>query len=251
VVLERLSEDEAAQIYRRYQAHAPAMPACETPWEQLPEGTRRLLTNPMLLHLFMIAHDGRPASGVVEESALFREYWKSLCSRFPQVDNAARRVVGYMLREGRSHLTDDDAHRIRAEWAQGRTVEDLQIRFSPLEVLTEMGLVRKRVQSEGGGYVFVFQKVLEEMVYRTLREREGMEEPSREYWLERAMRPAPFPEFGSAFALLFRELGGTGQWQLAVDLVEKGQAYVDAALEAFLKELAVGDLGTGEGGRRL
>jgi hypothetical protein len=71
VVLERLSEDKAAQIYRRYQAHAPAMPACETPWEQLPEGTRRLLTNPMLLHLFMVAHDGRPASGVVEESALF------------------------------------------------------------------------------------------------------------------------------------------------------------------------------------
>ena len=245
VVLERLSEDEAAHIYSQYQAHRPAMPACDTPWEQLHETTRRLLTNPMLLHLFMHAHNGRPASRVVEESAVFGEYWLSLRRRFPQVENAARCVVGHMLREGRSLLTDDDAHSIRADWARDKTVQELQVLFSPLEALTVLGVVRKRVRIEGGGYVFVFQKILEQLVYQTLREQEGTGSPSREYWLERAAQPAPFPEAGSAFAFLFRELGEfreldeAGQWQLAADLVEQGRAYVDMALEEFLKELAV------------
>jgi len=239
VVLERLTEEEAAQIYRRYQETRVIGEACTTPWEELPEETRRILTNPLLLHLFMKAHGGRPATRVVSEAAVFRSYLDDLRQRFPQMREATERVIGYMLKVGRAVLDDNDANAIRLEWAEGKTFEEQQRLMAPLELLEYLGLMRKRVRIEGGGYVFVFQKVLEQLIYEFLRKEEGTEEPTEEYWLALAKEPEPFPEYGNAFAFLFREIHGRGKYEMAARLAEEGQDYVARALENFLKELAV------------
>ncbi|MBK8177296.1 MAG: hypothetical protein IPK66_19210 [Rhodospirillales bacterium] len=61
LTLEPFSAEQAAEVYRRYQAHAghpidgKRIPACRGAWETLIKPTRELLTNPLYLHLFMEA----------------------------------------------------------------------------------------------------------------------------------------------------------------------------------------------------
>ncbi len=80
ITIEPLTEGQAREAYSLYQDAALEpnqehkgyrIPACRTPWEELPAHTRDLLTNPLYLHLFMQAFEGRGAEAVRTVPALF------------------------------------------------------------------------------------------------------------------------------------------------------------------------------------
>ena len=251
VVLERLEEAEAALIYRNYQQIASteegeqsepelgyAVPASTTPWEELPQQTRNVLTNPLMMHLFHQAFAGRPASSIAGEGALYRAYLDDILRRRPLLEEAAHDVVTRLFSVERSTLTDEDVHQLREQWTAGKSQQEIRILLSPVEALEQEGIIRKRVAAEGGGYRFVFQTVLEALAYRNLRRLEGSEIPTIEFWLEKATIEPPFPEYGDVFVFLFRELHQRSLYDFMASLVEKGRAYVGSALESFLKELA-------------
>jgi tetratricopeptide (TPR) repeat protein len=252
VVLERLEESEATQIYRNYQQFARsgggsvparselgyAVSASTTPWEELSPQTRNVLTNPLMIHLFHQAFAGRPASSIAGEGALYRAYLDDILRRRPRLEEAAHDVVTRLFSVERSTLTDEDVHKLRERWTEGKSPQETRILLSPVEALEQEGIIRKRVAAEGGGYRFVFQTVLEALAYRNLRRLEGSERPTMEFWLERAQIEPPFPEYGGVFVFLFRELHGRSLYDFMASLVENGLSYVDSALRTFLKELA-------------
>jgi len=250
VILERLEESEAENIYRNYQQFACSVAplqrqeldyvvsASTTPWEELSQQTRNVLTNPLMMHLFHKAFAGRPASAIVGEGALYRAYLDDILRRRPLLEDAAHDVLTHLFSVERSTLIDEDVHQLREQWTRGKSLAEIRKNFSPVEALEQEGIIRKRVAAEGGGYRFVFQTVMESLAYRNLRRLEGSNEPTIKFWLEKAQIEPPFPEYGGVFVFLFRELHGRSFYNFMVSLMENGLSYVDLALKSFLKELA-------------
>jgi tetratricopeptide (TPR) repeat protein len=180
--------DEAATVYGRYQAAKAAgqpLPACATPWAQLPPAARTgLLGVPLHLHLWMTTFDGRPAPAVAGEAELFDAYLADLRLRFDRFWPAMAAVLDHMLQTGRMELDDGDAHALRDGWQRGRTAAEQRRELSQLEVACASGVMDKRAREEGGGYRIPHQGLREQLLYARLKERDpGLSPAGVAAWL--------------------------------------------------------------------
>ena len=121
-VVPRLLDAEAEVVYRNYQDlhreeltdgrdENTACPACVTPWSEIEPATRSdLLTQPLYLHIWMRAFNGRPApAGMTAMGDLFIAYRDALERRFPNLmADVLWPLVGYMVQHGRQSLSEDD-----------------------------------------------------------------------------------------------------------------------------------------------
>ncbi len=245
VYLEPLSADHAERIYRRQQERARtatqdgyAIPACATPWDGLPEGVRKLLTNPLYLYLFQRAFAGRPVGAVAGVPELYAAYVESAYER--NIGPAVRAVVEHLCDDPdrtTADLTDDDVNALRLKWNAGRTAAEIRTDFHPAEMLVHEGFVTKRVREEGGGYRFVYQTVAEYLIYRHLRDEMPPGGDEFAYWLTLAKREKAFPEYAGAVLFLFRQLPES-RWADLVRLVEQCPGWVSDQFGAFLTEVA-------------
>ena len=250
ITMEPLNETQAGQIYERYRASARAgsgvntyaIPACLTPWTELAEPTRALLSNPLHVHLFMESFNGRPAQGVTAVPAIFRRYVERCLEERPALRASVTAVLEHLLQHPdrlSADLTDDDANAIRRRWADALSAEEARLSLSPLEGLTHEGFVTKRVRDEGGGYRFVFQQVAEYLIYRHFQEQRPAGQDEDAYWLRRAAPATVFAEYGGAFGFLFRDWSATAQVEKAGPLVEAGGSWLWEVLVVFLLDRAL------------
>jgi tetratricopeptide (TPR) repeat protein len=243
--LEPLSEAEAAEVYGRYQRAAevpPAgyrLPACRTVWPDLLPETRRLLTNPLYLHLFMVTFDGRPAEPVTKVPALFQRYIEAMLQERPGVATAVDEVVAHLLQDlarPSADLSDDECHAIRRRWADAHSAAEARLTLSPVEALAYEGLLRKRVREEGGGYRFVFQTVAEYLVYRHLAAARPPADDEGAYWTRRARHDPVFAEYAGAFEFLLRDWQERGRLAQAGPLIEASPRWLQDVLAGVLVE---------------
>jgi len=166
VVLHPLTMDEAREAYRRYHGRGLVdRPGCRTPWERLDETTRGLLRNPLMLYVFHRRFSGREAEVLRGQEDLFRGYVEGLMEEYPALQDACRRAMDRLLEKTATELTPADAEDLRRTWAQGRTPDEARLGMSPVETLLHAGLLRERSRHEGAGFVFVFESVLEFLLY--------------------------------------------------------------------------------------
>ncbi|MFO1419591.1 MAG: tetratricopeptide repeat protein [Candidatus Competibacteraceae bacterium] len=248
LTLEPFSAEQAAEVYRRYQAHTEQplgsrrISACRGAWETLIEPTRELLTNPLYLHLFMEAFDGREAEPVKNPPALFRRYVERAMAEHPGLETSVEAVVSWLLRDlGRpsADLDDDDCNALRRAWADGLNETEARLLLSPVEGMAHEGFIVKRSGEDGGGYRFVFQTVAESLLYRYLVAARPVDEDELTYWTRRAQPETVFPEYAGAFGFLLRDWAARNQWNLVgplVELVEAGSGWLGRVLTRFLAE---------------
>jgi tetratricopeptide (TPR) repeat protein len=259
VTLEPFTEEQAGAVYVRYQGEARKrennpdpyrIPACQTPWVELPIETRDLLKNPLHLHLFMEAFDGHSADAVGTASALFRRYVDHSLQERPGLGRAVEAVMAHLLedvsRPG-ANLTDDEANALRRAWAEGLSIEEARLSLSPVEALAHEGFMRKRVREEGGGYRFIFQTVAEYLIYRCLTVARSHDETELAYWVWRAVPTEVFPEYAGAFGFLLRDWAAHGNLGQAAQLVEASPSWLHGVLTTFLVEQAGVNHRPGEG----
>ena len=255
VYLEPLAADHAERIYRNHQQRARvkigegyAVPACATPWDDLPADVRKLLTNPLYLYLFQEAFAGRPVGAVAGVPELYAAYVESAYER--NIGPAVRAVVEHLCADPdrtTADLTDDDVNALRLRWNAGRTATEIRTDFHPAEMLVHEGFVTKRVREEGGGYRFVYQTVAEYLIYRHLRDEMPPGGDEFAYWLTLAKREKAFPEYAGAVLFLLRT------WEQSDDkrewigkLVEAGSEWTGGVLTKLLDELARVDFVPGQ-----
>jgi tetratricopeptide (TPR) repeat protein len=251
VLMEPLTEEQAAAVYGRYQAEAGRphdadgrvyrLSACRTPWPELPRLTRQLLLNPLYLHLFMEAFAGRDAGTVTAAPALFRQYVDRALQGRPHLERDIEAVLAHLLGDlerPSADLDDDDANSIRAVWAAGQWVEETRLLLSPVEALAHESWLRKRVREEGGGYRFVFQAVAEYLLYRHLLRSRPAEAEEVGYWTGRAGHERVFPEYAGAFGSLLRDWATAGKWRSLAEFVEASPGWLREVLTTFLLEQA-------------
>ena len=208
-----LGPAEAKAVYESYQMAASAgadaghgagrVKATWTPWSRLPESDRRLLTNPLHLHLWMETFDGREARPQGSASALFATYLDALFARRDRLWDALQRIVDRWLEQGRTDLDDADANELRTTWAAGLPPEERRTRLDPIELASVEGLLVKRVTEEGGGYRVPVQFLRERLLHRRLTERgAGASREALASWAERAT----FPDLVGALALVAEDV---------------------------------------------
>jgi bifunctional DNase/RNase/tetratricopeptide (TPR) repeat protein len=260
VAVEPFSEEQAGQVYERYQSAALSpggwrryeIPSCRTPWEELPQGTRDLLTNPLYLHLFMEAFDGRKAEDVQTTPVLFRLYVYRVLQGRPGLERAFEPVLAHLLGDrGRpsADLTDDDCNAIRRAWAEGISAEEARLSLSPVEALAHEGFVTKRVREEGGGYRFVFQAVAEYLIYRYLADHRSPRDELG-YWARQAQVSRAFAEYVGAFGFLIRDWPPAQRHHLGAFIERAAPWFTDTAA-TFLVEQARTGYVPGVGNRAL
>jgi tetratricopeptide (TPR) repeat protein len=247
VTIEPFTEEQAAEVYRRYQAHlikgdggSDHIPTCLTSWCHLAMETKQLLSNPLYLHLFMETFDRRVAESVITVPALFRRYVSGALQHSGGLQGSVEPVINHLLKELHrpgANLNDDDVNTIRRFWAEGRSIEEARLELSPVEALAHEGWITKRVREEGGGYRFVFQAVAEYLLYLQLKQQQGTEEELA-YWARRAKPEVVFPEYAGAFAFLLRDWAAEERLPQAARLVEQSAPWLADVLSAFLIEQA-------------
>jgi tetratricopeptide (TPR) repeat protein len=247
VPLEPFTAEQAAAAYRHYQGEARtaredgrsyAIPACRTPWEEVPAATRDLLQNPLYLHLSMEAFDGRPAEAVATVPALFRHYVDRSLQPKPALRQAVETVVGHLLLDlnrPSADLSDDDSNAIRRAWAGALLEQEARLSLSPVEALVHEGFLSKRVREEGGGYRFVFQTVAEYLIYFQLV-MAGRGEDELAFWKRHAVPDRVFPEYAGAFGFLLRDWVAAGKLEQAAALVEASPDWLADVLTTCLVE---------------
>jgi tetratricopeptide (TPR) repeat protein len=250
LTVEPFTEQQAERVYRRYQNAAwdkgerqaeYRIPACRTAWEELPPSTRKLLSNPLYLHLFMEAFDGRRAEEVVTVPALFQQYVERSLAEHPGLRSCVDAVTAHLLsdlKRSSADLSDDDCNEIRLCWKERQTGEEARLLLNPVEGLAHEGLIAKRIREEGGGYRFVFQSVAEYLIYRYLATARPAEEDEVGYWRRRARPRQVFAEYAGAFNFLFREWVPSSRFRLAGSVVEQASPWLGDVLTAFLIEQA-------------
>ncbi|MCS6920117.1 MAG: tetratricopeptide repeat protein [Fimbriimonadales bacterium] len=248
------TEAEAEQVYRRYQqAHAEgkALPACRTPWERIPPDTRRrILCNPLRLHLWMAAFNEREASPVASEAELFHAYLKELRGRFPNFWEAMQPILRCMLEQGKTELDDYDAARIREEWERSHREHLPRNLPLPTEIAVIAGVLQKRLRDEGGGYRVPFQRLREQMLYEYLKERDPNLRPDAiRLWL----RYPPTDDLVEALSLVAEELwtkDRSADWAVFLEervlrevIIRRGEAPVGVRVleRAFARRLVHDD----------
>jgi tetratricopeptide (TPR) repeat protein len=251
VTMAPLTEAEAREVYERYQAAARGtgdggipygIPACRTSWGELSGNTRGLLTNPLYLHLFMVTFDRKPAESVTTAPALFRRYVDTALDERPGLQACVDSVIDYLLvdltRPG-ADLTDDDYHAIRRAWTEARSAEEARLTLDPIQGLAHEGMITKRVREEGSGYRFVFQAVVEYLIYWYLSRDRSESEDELAYWTRRATSPQVFPEYSGAFGFLLREWAGRSCLSHVGPLLERGAKWLGDVLSSFLIDQAL------------
>ena len=246
LTLEPFTADQVAKVYRRYQAAGGSpdqktMPACRTAWEALSEPTRDLLTNPLYLHLFMEAFDGREAEPVKNPPALFRRYIGRAMAEHPGLEASVEAVITWLLRDlnrPSADLDDDDCNALRRAWADGLNATEARLLLSPVEGMAHEGFIVKRSGEDGGGYRFVFQTVAESLLYRYLQSAQPAQEDELAYWTRRAQPTTVFPEYAGAFGFLLRDWAASNQLNLVGPLVEAASGWLGGVLTTFLVEQA-------------
>ncbi len=247
LTLEPFSADQAAEVYRRYQAHAeqPLGPrrisACRSAWETLLAPTRELLTNPLYLHLFMETFDGREAEPVKNPPALFRRYVERAMAEHPGLETSVEAVVAWLLWDlsrPSADLDDDDCNALCRAWADGLNATEARLLLSPVEGMAHEGFIVKRAGEDGGGYRFMFQTVAESLLYRYLVAARPADEDELAYWTRRAQPETVFPEYAGAFGFLLRDWAARNQWNLVGPLVEAASGWLVGVLTTFLIEQA-------------
>jgi bifunctional DNase/RNase/tetratricopeptide (TPR) repeat protein len=250
VAVEPFSEEQAGRVYERYQTAALSpggwrrydIPACRTPWGELPQATRDLLTNPLYLHLFMEAFDGRKAEEVGTTPVLFRLYVHRVLQGRPGLEKAFEPVMAHLLRDrGRpsADLTDDDCNAIRRAWAEGISAEEARLSLSPVEALAHEGFVTKRVREEGGGYRFVFQAVAEYLIYRYLADHRSPRDELG-YWARQAQVPRAFAEYVGAFGFLIRDWPPAQRQHLGAFIERAADWFTDTAATFLVEQARTG-----------
>jgi tetratricopeptide (TPR) repeat protein len=165
-------ETQAATVYARYQSGL-GIPACTTPWSQIPPETRRgLLLRPLYLHLWMEAFPGRAASPVSGEDALFHAYLDSNYRRFPDLRPSLAAILERMLQTGRSELGADDDRALREHWEREHTERELRLRLNPIETGLAAGILVRRTGADGAGFRIPFQRLREQMLFAHLLEQD-------------------------------------------------------------------------------
>ncbi len=257
--LERFGAGHAEAVYGKYQFAAssevtPPIRACTTPWAQLDEPTRTLLTNPLHLYLFMQAFDARPASGVVGAPDLFRSYVEATIRERPGIEGAIDAVIDHLLEDvarPTADLDDDDVNRIRRRFEEGHTAGQVRLLLSPLEALACEGWISKRTSDDGGGYRFTYQRVAEFLVYRRLARAVGGLEGAAtlDAWKARTEQVTVFPEYAGAFGFLLRDWADQARLEWVGPLVEHAPAWLTTVAAQFLVDRAAGDYVPGQGSR--
>jgi tetratricopeptide (TPR) repeat protein len=198
-----------------------------------------MLQNPLYLHLFMEAFHDRRAEAVAAAPALFRHYVERSLQPRPGLRHAVETVVEHMLQDlnrPSADLSDDDCNAIRRAWAEGLSVHEARLSLSPVESLVHEGLLSKRVREEGGGYRFVFQTVVEYLIYSQLT-RSSSREGELVYWKQRAEPAQVFPEYAGAFGFLLRDWVAAGKLEHAAGLMEASPHWLGKVLTVVLVEL--------------
>jgi hypothetical protein len=210
------SEDQASAVYRRYQqakAEGFSVPACLTPWENIPPRTRReVLLVPLHINLWMRTFDGKEAHHIGGVGELFEEYLEKVRERFDRFWESMKIILDFMLERGRTELSPDEANEIRQRYSEKGTD------FWPLEVACISGVMQKGAGEEGGNYRIIHQRLTEQLFYERLKEKDQKLRPeSIREWLSLP----PTEELVGALA------------QLGEDLWEGDRA---GELAAFLEE---------------
>lgn len=258
VTVETLRKDQAREVYERYQAThkegelGTRVPACRTPWEELPVPTRQLLASPLHLHLFMEAFDDQNAEPVRTAAVLFRRYVDRTMAERPGLGPAVEAVLGHLLGDlsrPTADLGDDDCHAIRQAWVRAHTPEEARLLLSPVEALAHEGLIGKRVREEGGGYRFTYQQVAAYLVYRHLAA--GLPTGADEVasWRARAKARQAFTEYALAFGFLLREWARRDQLGQLGTLLEGAPPWLADVAATLLVEQARSGYVPGKGSR--
>jgi tetratricopeptide (TPR) repeat protein len=199
---------EASRAYERYRLNGLAdEPGCLTPWTELDLPTRELLRSPLLLYVFHRRWSGRHTVRAGDRLDLFRGYVEQLFGEQPGLERVCLSVVRRIVSKGRADLTEEDAHDLRHAWAEGLTVAELRFRLSPMEALIGAGLVRRRTQGHATGYVFVFETVLEYLIFRAWElENPGLPLDMLKRLVDDGRRYEWFPAYWAGFQFVFDRL---------------------------------------------
>ena len=208
MVLRPLSEVEANDAYTRYHEFGLVdRPGCQTPWGRLDGATRQLLRNPLLLYVFHQRFGGREAGAIRGRADLFGSYVEGLMVEYNGLADACRRVMGALEEQGVSELTAADADALRREWVKGRTPDEARLGLSPVEGLLHAGLLRGRSRHKGAGYIFVFESVLEYLLYDSWTAREPeLSPPFLDALIDQGKRDEWPDAFWNAFGFVFGRL---------------------------------------------
>jgi tetratricopeptide (TPR) repeat protein len=247
VTLEPFTAEQAAEVYRRYQANASypvdgkPISACRSAWETLTEPTRDLLRNPLYLHLFMETFDGREAEAVSSVPTLFRAYVEQAIQDQPGLTTSMEAVITGWLRDlsrPSADLDDDDCNALRRTWAAGLNEIEARLKLSPVEDMAHAGFIVKRLGEDGGGYRFVFQTMAEYLIYRYLVAAQPTQADELAYWTRRAQPETVFPEYAGAFGFLLRDWAASNKLNLVGPLIEAASGWLGEVLTTFLVEQA-------------
>ena len=236
--LEPLTEDMAKKVYENYQKESKkeetSLSACTSSWEDLKITTKKILSNPLMLHLYNQTYGGKKGADMKDSGRVYSAYIDSLYEKKAAIKDALGEIITSMIESKSSYLTEEDYHKIRKNWAEKRTTGEACVEVSPVELAVTEGMIRKRVDYEGGGYYFIYQKVLEYVIYRYLRDRVKEDNPE-DYWVEKVKEEIPFSEYGNSFTFLFRDLYYNRRYSFMVTLVEEGGYEIAIAFKSFLE----------------
>jgi tetratricopeptide (TPR) repeat protein len=163
--MDGFSGAEAREAYTRYLARAAAhadVPACRTPYDQLPAELRPLVSHPLLMRMLMQAFDGQPVPANVAPLTLFERFHHETLS--PLQARTAEALALACRRAGRARVPDDAVAAIAAGWRAERADYELLVSLDPVEQLVDVGVLLRGAD----GHAFVHQLYFEYLLVRTL-----------------------------------------------------------------------------------
>ncbi|MBI4319452.1 MAG: hypothetical protein HY675_13270 [Chloroflexi bacterium] len=164
VLLAGFSDSEARSAYKRYMTQTRAgigVPACLTPYQDLPETLRQMVRQPLMLRILMQTFNQQHVPPNLAPIGLFERFHDE-CLSSTQRTTAAR-VAECCLLAGQPFLPQDDAEEIAKEWSETRSEIELLVCVNPLEQLLEQGVL---VRNADGRYAFAHQLYLEFLLFR-------------------------------------------------------------------------------------
>lgn len=234
VRLDALADGEAEEAYLALHGAG----GCTTAWSGLDLATRALLRTPAFLTIFHRVFRGAPAEPLTTRSEVLRRHLDDLFQTFGTLEEHCARVEAWLANAGATAVMEEGAAALRADWARGRAVSELRAELSPVESLSNAGLLTTVLRRDGGelrvSYTFPHAPVLDYLAWCAWkRESPALDRASL---LVRAVAaPSLPPPWTSAFYFVFEELLASGRVDDWVELASASPVSVRAeAARAWL-----------------
>lgn len=164
IPLTGFSEHEACQTYERYQKQAELgmdVPACLTPYQELPEVLRRMTLQPLILRILMQTYNRQAVPSNLAPTNLFEQFHQDCLT--PSQSETIGYIAARCFELQRAELTPSDLDELSTTWVETRDEYQLLVYLDPIEQLLDLGVLVCDLQ---GNYTFAHQLYLEFLLFK-------------------------------------------------------------------------------------